>query len=443
MASTTFIPGTTIASTWLNDVNTAVYINIPLLAPLIAPTFVNPTLGNATAASINQITFNTPPTGANFTIGDSKSFTINNTLTLSGTDGSTINYGAGGTLGTVAYSTATPTNGYVLTGNGTAWVPTLPSTPYLPVSSRTSNTAIVVGDQATLIDITSGTFTQTFGAVASFVSGWYCYIRNSGTGDITLDPSGSEQIDGLTSYIMYPGEMRLVTCDATKFTTVVLKSFYRAFTVSSTFITPPGYSYFEGLAWSGGSSGEKSSVGIKAGGGGGGGCVDFRIPAATMSTSQVITIGAGGAANTTTAIQVSGGATSIGSIVSVFGSSVYFGGYVSTIGISAGNHASVGYEAGANDTQSYNTMWGGVSASNNASGPSGSSVYGGAGGGAINISSVLQAAGTSKFGGNGGAASVAGNGTDGVAPGGGGGATATGSQSGAGARGEVRIWGIA
>lgn len=93
--------------------------------------------------------------------------------------------------------------------------------PSLVRSARTSNTPIGAADLSTLIDITSGTFTQTFDAAASLGSGWYCYLRNSGTGDVTLDPDGAELIDGLTSYVIYPGECRLVQCDGTALRTVV------------------------------------------------------------------------------------------------------------------------------------------------------------------------------------------------------------------------------
>ena len=48
-------------------------------------------------------------------------------------------------------------------------------------SARTSNTILAAADLSNLIDITSGTFSQTFTAAATLGSGWFCYIRNSGT----------------------------------------------------------------------------------------------------------------------------------------------------------------------------------------------------------------------------------------------------------------------
>lgn len=93
-------------------------------------------------------------------------------------------------------------------------------------SARTSNTVLAAADQGKLIDITSGTFTQTFDAVATLGDGWWCYLRNSGTGDITLDPSGAELIDGVASLVMYPGAVRLVQCDGLTLRTVASTQTY-------------------------------------------------------------------------------------------------------------------------------------------------------------------------------------------------------------------------
>ncbi len=67
-----------------------------------SPTLVTPVLGAATATSINGLTI-TSSTGT-LTIANGKTFTSSNTLTLAGTDGSTLNIGAGGTLGSAAYT---------------------------------------------------------------------------------------------------------------------------------------------------------------------------------------------------------------------------------------------------------------------------------------------------------------------------------------------------
>lgn len=57
-----------------------------------SPTLVTPTLGVATATTINKLTITTPATGSTLTIVDGKTLTINNTLTLAGTDSTTMTF---------------------------------------------------------------------------------------------------------------------------------------------------------------------------------------------------------------------------------------------------------------------------------------------------------------------------------------------------------------
>ena len=87
------------------------------------PTLTTPTLGVASATSINKVAITAPTTSATLTIADGKTFTSSNTLTLAGTDGSTLNIGTGGTLGTGAYATIAnyaPLASPALTGTPTA-----------------------------------------------------------------------------------------------------------------------------------------------------------------------------------------------------------------------------------------------------------------------------------------------------------------------------------
>lgn len=104
MASTTFVDGTTkVVASWLNDVNVATYTTIPTLAPKISPTFTTPSLGVATATSLNGVTINTGVLSGTNT-GDQSIFqtvavsgqssvvadTTSDTLTLVGGTGITI-----------------------------------------------------------------------------------------------------------------------------------------------------------------------------------------------------------------------------------------------------------------------------------------------------------------------------------------------------------------
>jgi hypothetical protein len=372
------------------------------------------------------------------------------------------------------------TSGNVLTSNGTTWasVAAAGGSEIVRVA-RTSNTALTPTNKSNLIDITSGTFTQTFNAAATLGSGWFCYIRNSGTGDITLDPNGSETIDGLTTFIMYPGETRLIQCSGTNFISIVLESFYRTFTSSGTFTKPPGYRAFSGLLWGGGGSGGAATC---AAGGGGGACNIFSVNSAFLSASCTVTIGAGasatlgagggaatagnaggtssfdgkfqafggggGGVNPTGAVSGGGGGGVLG-VGQVGGSQNSIGGSPTTLA----SGGSVGFGGASSTTNAVGgPSWaggasgGGATTSFNVSKAGGNSVYGGGGGAGSGNSGTGASGGVSVVGGDG-----AGSRLDGTtppaatAPGGGGGATYSFDPpvlAGAGARGELRIWGI-
>jgi hypothetical protein len=199
------------------------------------------------------------------------------------------------------------------------------------VSNRTSNTILAAADLSTLINITSGTFSQTFTAAATLGSGWFCYIKNAGTGYITLDPNSTELIDGLSTYVMYPGETRLVQCTGAAFNSIILTSFYLTLTTTlNPFVVPPGYNQLNVQLHGGGAGGNggRGNIGSTeregGGGGGGGGLNLFPVRGVAGGTSITVTIGAGGTGgagglNTTGGIATVGGNTSFGSYGSAYG----------------------------------------------------------------------------------------------------------------------------
>lgn len=63
-----------------------------VVALATSPSFTTPTLGVASATSINKVAITAPATSATLTIADGKTATINNTLTLSGTDATTMTF---------------------------------------------------------------------------------------------------------------------------------------------------------------------------------------------------------------------------------------------------------------------------------------------------------------------------------------------------------------
>jgi hypothetical protein len=313
-------------------------------------------------------------------------------------------------------------------------------------SARTSNTILGTADKGTLIDITSGTFTQTFTAAATLASGWWCYIRNAGTGDITLDPNASETIDGLTSYVMYPGEVRLVQCDGSAFFSVVLSAFNKEFSASGTFTKPPGYQLFDGFAWGAGGGGSKYAA--NGAGGGGGACAPFTLRASVVPPSVSVTIGAGGTGKSgADGNGLTGGNTTFGSLLTAYGGSGGESGQGGSGGgvLSAASGGTPGqpYTSGSlrenpgfggAAPNGYDSAYGGAAGSSSAGGRA---YAGGGGGGGY----TGAAGGLSVLGGSGGAGSSSGTAVAGTAPAGGGGGTSTGT-GGNGARGELRIWGV-
>jgi hypothetical protein len=318
--------------------------------------------------------------------------------------------------------------------------------PNIVRSARTSNTILGAADKGTLIDITSGTFTQTFTAAATLANGWWCYIRNAGTGDITLDPNASETIDGLTSYVMYPGEVRLVQCDGSAFFSVVLSAFNKEFSASGTFTKPPGYQLFDGFAWGAGGGGSKYAA--NGAGGGGGACAPFTLRASVVPPSVSVTIGAGGTGKSgADGNGLTGGNTTFGSLLTAYGGSGGESGQGGSGGgvLSAASGGTPGqpYTSGSlrenpgfggAAPNGYDSAYGGAAGSSSAGGRA---YAGGGGGGGY----TGAAGGLSVLGGSGGAGSSSGTAVAGTAPAGGGGGTSTGT-GGNGARGELRIWGV-
>lgn len=87
------------------------------------------------------------------------------------------------------------------------------------VVSRSSNAQLTTSDYGKTI-VATGTWTQTFASASALGDGWYAAIRNAGAGVITLDPSGSEQIDGLTTITLGAGEACLIYSNGTALHTV-------------------------------------------------------------------------------------------------------------------------------------------------------------------------------------------------------------------------------
>lgn len=84
--------------------------------------------------------------------------------------------------------------------------------------ARSSNTILGAADVGKTL-LLSSTFAQTLAAAAALGNGWSIYIKNVGAGVITLDPDGSETVDGSTTLLMPPGDGFWLICDGSGFYT--------------------------------------------------------------------------------------------------------------------------------------------------------------------------------------------------------------------------------
>ena len=254
------------------------------------------------------------------------------------------------------------------------------------------------------------------------------------------------------------------------------------FLTSDTWTKPASGTMAYIQVWGAGGSGGRCAAGRGGGGGGGGGYYETFIPLASLGATETVTVGTGGAAQTTQANGAVGGNSSFGSWVTAYGGGGGYGattvengggggggttavGSVGQTGAGGAGGADLvslagGVGAVAATSAATSTLYGG-GGGGHANGPyvgakgfwggggggggsagtgtaGGASVHGGGGGGAGG-DSAGGAGGASTFGGNGGAGNFnASNATAGSVPGGGGGGSETGN-SGAGGNGKVQV----
>lgn len=96
-------------------------------------------------------------------------------------------------------------------------------TPYLVRDARMLRTNLQAGAYTVLpADFgqtisCSSTFTLALTAAATLGDGWYCYVRNTGSGIITIDPNGAETIDGAATLKVRPGGAIMIHCNGATF----------------------------------------------------------------------------------------------------------------------------------------------------------------------------------------------------------------------------------
>lgn len=171
----------------------------------------------------------TPPasdgTGASGTWGIGVSGNAATATNLAGGAASQIPYQTGS--GTTAFI-ANGTSGQVLTSNGAGIAPTWQASSgggggggTFTISNKTAAYTVVAGDLGTIINCTSGTFTVTLTAAATLGAGFNCWVWNTGavSNSITIDPSGTETIDGHSTIVLRGGEGTQIVCTGSNWQT--------------------------------------------------------------------------------------------------------------------------------------------------------------------------------------------------------------------------------
>lgn len=215
---------------------------------------------------------------------------------------------------------------------GVEWAGALP--PGIDRIPKSSAYTLVGADKGALIACT-GSWTLGASAAATLGSGWWCYVQNTGTGDVPLEPDGAETIDGIASFVLYPGAVRLVLCDGTALYSIPIVGGTKTFTTTGSYVWAPGIQQWDADLIAGGAGGGGGARGATRYNGGGGGAgerwkTSIALSEVTVGASVTCTVGAkgtGGAAATADSAPVnkfvgagtSGGASSIGALRSVAG----------------------------------------------------------------------------------------------------------------------------
>ncbi len=85
------------------------------------------------------------------------------------------------------------------------------------IDTFNSNYTAGTGDRARALVWIGGSGTLALPVASTVGEGWFCYVRNSGSGTLTIDPDGAVTIDDSSSLVMNPGESLILITDGTEY----------------------------------------------------------------------------------------------------------------------------------------------------------------------------------------------------------------------------------
>lgn len=153
------------------------------------------------------------------------------------TDNSTVS----GTWRSFQYgASASATNAAALAGLGIKAIATTLNQS-MPVSTFNSNYTTGSSDRAKVLVWNGGAGTLSLTSAPTVGADWFVNVRNSGTGDLIIDPNSSELINGGATLVLAPGDSCIVVTDGAQFWTIGFgQSSVYAFTVLSIDVSGSG-----------------------------------------------------------------------------------------------------------------------------------------------------------------------------------------------------------
>ena len=111
-----------------------------------------------------------------------------------------------------------------------------------PVTTFASNYTAVSADRSNTYVWTGGAGTLTLSLASNLGDNWFMFVRNSGTGALTIPGTGGDLINGSASIALQPSDSCIIVCSGVQFYTVGLgKSTQFAFTQLSKAVTAGTY----------------------------------------------------------------------------------------------------------------------------------------------------------------------------------------------------------
>jgi hypothetical protein len=91
-----------------------------------------------------------------------------------------------------------------------------------PVTTFSSNYTALASDRSSTYVWTGGAGTLTLSSASTLADNWFMFLRNGGTGALTVSGTGGDTINGSGSLIFQPSDSAIIVCSGTTFYTVGL-----------------------------------------------------------------------------------------------------------------------------------------------------------------------------------------------------------------------------